>query len=246
MATSEARDDQRHIQSSTLLSVAVRYNYKLMCLFFAFGIADAAEGDAVRLSTREERESTGSVGRDARLVEASGAKPLGIVRLENVFGGGAARSHVPGSRSGVASEAFRAPSAAAGGVCLRKTRRGAAADGLGQIVKGNKIQAFGRVAECRGGKTYLVQLDNSQRTVLCELGGALYRRRKLLALNARVKIEVHLLAPNKGRIVERIDALEDLLAAPKAGKERAPVADQRGKRRPGGRPGPRESDDDVF
>ncbi|KAK1444093.1 hypothetical protein BgAZ_209690 [Babesia gibsoni] len=92
----------------------------------------------------------------------------------------------------------------------------AASSSLGDIVKGNKIQAYGRVSECRGGKTYLVQIDNSERKVLCELGGSLYRRRKFISINARVKIEVHLLSPNKGRIVERLDDYNDALSASKS------------------------------
>lgn len=93
---------------------------------------------------------------------------------------------------------------------------------LGQIVKGNKIQAYGHVTECRGGTAYLVQIDNSDRTVLCELGGSLYRRRKLITLNARVKIEVHLLAPNKGRIIERLDSYDTLFTISRGVKEPPP------------------------
>ncbi|KAG6440158.1 putative integral membrane protein [Babesia bovis T2Bo] len=86
---------------------------------------------------------------------------------------------------------------------------------LGPIVKGNKVQADGYVVECRGGTSYVVQIANSYKTVLCELGGTLYRKRKLLTINTKVKIEMHIFAPDRGRIVQRLDSLEELLSASK-------------------------------
>ncbi|GFE55575.1 translation initiation factor IF-1, putative [Babesia ovis] len=104
---------------------------------------------------------------------------------------------------------------------------GSKALSLGPIVKGNKVQAYGHVVECRGGASYLVQIENSDKTVLCELGGNLYRRRKLLTINTKVKIEVHLLAPDKGRIVERVDTYEQLFS-PSRGKGKDAISRKRG------------------
>ncbi|GBE59935.1 translation initiation factor IF-1, putative [Babesia ovata] len=111
-----------------------------------------------------------------------------------------------------AADAFRT-SAIAGVRNIQRwtTPVGAASSSIGNIVKGNKILASGRIVECRGGSSYLVQIENSETTVHCELAGSLYRRRKFMALNTKVKIEVHLLAPKKGRIVERIDSYEQLI-----------------------------------
>ncbi|CDR96072.1 hypothetical protein BBBOND_0212140 [Babesia bigemina] len=111
-----------------------------------------------------------------------------------------------------AAEAFRAsPIAGVRNLQRWRTPVGAASSSVGNIVKGNKILAYGRIVECRGGTSYLVQVENSAATVHCELAGSLYRRRKFMALNTKVKIEVHLLAPKKGRIVDRIDPYEQLV-----------------------------------
>lgn len=62
----------------------------------------------------------------------------------------------------------------------------------------------GSIVEFRGGPTFLVRLDTSNKTVLCDLSGRCIKRRIRVDIDTRVKVEFDLLYPSRGRIIERL------------------------------------------